>query len=421
MLTDLAIRNAKPRSAPYKLADGQGLYVVVTRKSKLWRLDYRYGGRRKTLSLGAYPLISLTRARMARDDAKRALLGGHDPASIKQARRLQQQVESGSTFEAVAREWAARNQNRCTAAHMATSLGRLERDVFPLLGSRPITDVRPADLLTVLRKVEDRGAIETAHRELQVCSQVFRYAIVTDRADRNPATELKGALMPRKPQHRAALIEHRDFGQLLRVIDSYPGHFVTRCAFRMLPHVFVRPGELRHAEWSEFDVEQRLWRIPAHKMKCRVEHVVPLSNQVLEILEELRPFTGSGRYLFPAVGSRKRPMSNATLLAALRRSGYSKQEMTAHGFRSIASTLLNEYGWHSDAIERQLAHRERNHVRAAYNRAGHLALRARMMQWWSDAIDALRAGQDPKPPHRTENFNSFYNSNLAVIAPQISA
>lgn len=421
MLTDVTVRNAKFRSSAYKLTDGQGLYLLIRSPSKLWRFDYSWAGRRKTLALGAYPEVSLAEARSGRDTARRQLREGEDPSVVRQQRRLRQSVEAMNSLEAVAREWAVRNQSRCTAEHMATNLRRLERDVFPLLGNRPIEGIRPSDLLFVLRKVEDRGAIETAHRELQVCAQVFRYAIVTGRADRNPAIELRGALTPRNPQNRAALIDQESFGRLLRVIDSYPGHFVTRCAFQMLPHVFVRPGELRQAEWCEIDLERRVWRIPARKMKCRIDHVVPLSNQVVDILQSLQPFTGHGQYLFPCIRSRRRPMSNATLLGALRRSGYSREEMTAHGFRSIASTLLNEHGWPPDAIERQLAHQERNHVRAAYNRASHMEVRVQMMQWWSDAIDALRTRKEVKSIPIKTGFISMQIRDLRVISAQPSA
>ena len=267
---------------------------------------------------------------------------------------------------------------------------RFELYIFPWIGAKPIREVVAPELLEALRRIESTGAIETAHRAMQTCSQVFRYAVASGLADRDPASDLKGALTPSRETHRAAILDPKGVGALLRACDDYPGTLVARCALRFAPLVFVRPGELRHAEWCEIDFDAKEWRIPGPKMKMREQHVVPLSRQAVAILHELRPLTGDGRYIFPSERTRDRPMSNATVLAALRRLGYAKDEMSGHGFRAMASTLLNELGWAPDVIERQLAHAERNKVRAAYNRATHLAERRKMMQAWADYLDGLK-------------------------------
>jgi integrase len=276
--------------------------------------------------------------------------------------------------------------------HSRTIIRRLELNIFPWLGSKPAASITAPELLSALRRIENRGALETAHRVLQICSQVFRYAIATGHAERDPSVDLRGALPPTKPKRMSTITDPQKIAELLRAIDGYAGHIITRCALRLAPLVFVRPGELRKAEWSEIDTDKTGWKIPAEKMKGRVPHIVPLSTQAVEILREIEPFTGDSRYVFPSLRTTQRPMSNNTILAALRRMGYAKDEMSGHGFRSMASTLLNEQGWNRDAIERQLAHAERNSVRAAYNYAEFLPERKRMMQAWADYLYTLKSG-----------------------------
>ncbi len=403
-LTDTAIRKAKPGDKS-KLFDGGGMFLLVKPNgSKCWRLKYRFAGKEKLLALGVYPAVSLAKARERRDEARALLARGVDPGELKKTQKQADRVAAVNTFEAVAREWYVKHAPGWTEGHGSKILRRLERDVFPYLGTRPVSSLTAPEILTVLRRIESRGALETAHRAHQNVSAVLRYAIATGRADRDPAADLRGALPPAKAAHHATLTDPKAIGDLLRSFSGYQGSFVTACALRLAPLVFVRPGELRRAEWAEFDVdweasdaESGLWRIPAGKMKSRVEHLVPLSRQALVVLRELHQLTGRGRFLFPSMRTPSRPMSENTINAALRRLGYSKEQMTGHGFRSMASTLLNEQGWHRDAIERQLAHAERDEVRAAYNKAEHLDERRRMMQAWADHLDALRDGAKVLP------------------------
>jgi integrase len=392
-LSDTAVRNAKPKDKPYKLSDEKGLYLLVASVGKYWRFDYRFAGKRKTLALGVYPDVSLKEARERRDEARKLIAQGVDPSAQRKATK----TVLAETFEAIAREWLAKFSPSWTPEHAERITRRFERDVFPWIGTRPIREVAAPELLTVLRRIEERGALDTAHRAHQNCGQVFRYAVATGRAERDPSADLRGALPPANDKHHASITDPKAVGALLRAIEGYQGSFVTKCALRLAPFVFVRPGELRGAEWSEIDFDKAEWRIPASKMKMREQHIVPLSTQALSILRELHPLTGTGRYLFPSERTGERPMSENTVNAALRRLGYSKDEMTGHGFRSMASTLLNEQGWHRDAIERQLAHAERNAVRAAYNYAEHLPERRRMMQSWADYLDGLKNGAEVIP------------------------
>lgn len=393
-LTVVAARNAKPRERSYKLAAGSGLYLeVLPTGARYWRLKYRYGGKEKRLALGVFPEVSLAAARNDADKARALLRDGHDPGAKRKAAKLAQRVASGNTFEAVGREWLSK-QSHMAPATFEKAKWTLETHAFPWLGVRPIAAITPPELLAVLRRVESRGKLETAQRLQQRCGQVFRYAIATGRAERDPSADLRGALATPKKQHRAALTDAAKIGELLRAIDGYGGNFVTLCALKLTPLVFLRPGEVRNAEWSEFDFDREEWRIPAHKMKMRGEHIVPLSTQAVAILQELKPLTGSRQYVFPSLRTPKSCMSEGTVNAALRRLGYAGTEMTAHGFRAMASTRLNEMGWKPDVIERQLAHIERNQVRAAYNRAQHLDERRKMMQAWADHLDALRNGSD---------------------------
>ena len=388
-LSEARIRAAKPKEKPYKLRDGRGLYLLVNPTgARLWRLRFRQPGRESMISLGAYPDVSLKIARDRREEARKAIAAGVDPAAQRRAER----VGHENTFQVIALEWLTK---RKFAAKTRTKAEWTFNDLlFPHIGSRPIASITAPDMLRVLRTIEDRGKHETAHRTKQRASQVFRYAIATGRAERDPTADLRGALAPIIVTNRAALTDPKDVGGLLRSIDNYIGQPATEYALKLAPYVFARPIELRAAEWTEFDLEKAEWRIPAARMKMNELHIVPLSKQAVDILRMLQPHTGAGRYLFPGLRTPTRPISENTLNAALRRLGYSKDQMTTHGFRAMASTLLNEQGWHPDVIELQLAHAERNEVRAAYNRAQRLDERRKMMQAWADYLDGLRRGSN---------------------------
>lgn len=394
-LTDTYLRTLKANGKVQKYSDGGGLYLHVSPTGgKLWRMGYRFEGKQKTLSFGKYPAVSLKDARNRRDEAKDLLAAGIDPGARKKAVKAAIKAETMNSFEVVAREWFERYKDSWVDHHGKKILARLENDIFPLIGGKAIGAVTAPELLEALRRIEARGAVETAHRALQNCGQIFRYAIATGRAERDTAADLRGALSPVKSTNFASITEPKDIGALLREIDAYPGNMIVRAALRMAPYVFVRPGELRRAEWAEFSLESAEWRIPAARMKMRETHIVPLARQMLTILEDLHRFTGHGRYLFPSMRANSAPISDVTLLAALRRMGYDKDVMTVHGFRSMASTLLNEQGYNRDWIERQLAHGERNTVRASYNYAQYLPERRRMMQEWADYLDGLREGKN---------------------------
>lgn len=395
MLTERAIRNFKPQSKTKRLFDSGGLYLEVSAAgNKWWRLKYRYAGKEKRLALGVFPRVTLKEARNARDDARRILDKGNDPGQARKVEKAARSELTADSFEAVAREWLDKFSPTWAESHTNKMRRRLETDVFPWLGSRPIRQITAPELLSMARRIEARGALDTARRAILNSGQVFRYAVATGRAERDPSGDLKGALPAPRGKHHATITEPKAIGALLRAIDGYQGDHVTRCALKLAPLLFVRPGELRRAEWAEIDLDNAEWRLPAEKMKARVPHVVPLSRQALAVLSELQPLTGSGKYLFPGLRGRDRSMSENTVNAALRRMGYAKGDMTGHGFRSMASTLLNEQGWHRDAIERQLAHGERDAVRAAYNYAEHLPERRRMMQAWGDYLDSLRRGAE---------------------------
>ena len=392
-LTDTKLRTIKPAEKPKKLFDGGGLFLLVTPTGgKLWRFKYRFGGIEKLLALGAYPQISLADARQKRDQASALILNGVDPNDTKKAQKAAGAQET-ETFEVIAREWHTKFSSSWAASHGNKIIRRLELYVFPWLGNKPIKSITAPDLLTALRRIEAKGTLETAHRTQQNCGQVFRYAVATGRAERDPSGDLRGAIPPASGKHMATMIDPKEITGLLRSIDDYRGSIVTRCALQLAPLVFVRPGELRHGEWSEFNLDDAEWRIPAEKMKAGVLHIVPLSRQALDILREIHPLTGHGRYVFPSPRSDKRPMSSNAILSALRRMGFAKDEMSGHGFRSMTSTLLNEQGWNRDAIERQLAHAERNSVRAAYNYAEFMPERKKMMQAWADYLGKLAVGK----------------------------
>ena len=391
-LTDTAIRNAKPLERQYKLSDEKGMYLLVNSSGRYFRLDYRFAGKRKTLALGVYPDVKLVEARERRDEAKKLIANGIDPGQERKTKKILRIEQTESTFEAVAREWHEKYASTWAESHATKIIRRFEIYIFPWLGSRPIAEITPPELLAALRMIESKGILETAHRAHQNCGQVFRYAIATGRASRDPSADLRGALPPANHERMSTITEPKKIGELLRTIDGYEGTPVAKCALKLAPLVFVRPGELRHAEWLEVDLDAAEWRIPAEKMKMKDPHIVPLSSQAVEILTEILPITGKGRYVFPSVRTNARPMSDNTVLAALRRMGFTKEEMSGHGFRAMASTVLHEQGWPSDVIERQLAHAERNSIKAAYNHAQHLPERRKMMQAWADYLDSLRDG-----------------------------
>ncbi|KTE00782.1 integrase [Sphingopyxis sp. H038] len=393
-LSYVQISNAKPQPKAYKMTDADALYLTVQPNgSKLWRMNYRHLGRQKTLYFGAWPEVSLAAARELRDAARKKIVAGIDPAAEKRVVRITRKISADNSFKAIAEEWFAKNEREERAHATLRKIRWLLGIAYPMIGNRPIADITPQEALAVLRKVEATGRYESARRMRSVLSRVFRYAIATARTDRDVAVDLRGALTTPKVKHHAAVTTAKEAGELLRAIDGYTGHEITALALRLSPHVFVRPGELRKAEWAEVDVDAALWSIPAEKMKMGRPHRVPLSRQVLEILEELHALTGHGRYLFPSFRTIQRCMSENTVNAALRRLGYSRDEMTAHGFRAMAATLLNEMGiWNADTIEKQLAHLDASQVRRAYTRGEYWDERVRMMQHWSDYLDQLRDG-----------------------------
>lgn len=398
-ITDVVIKNAKFIGKPFKFYDSGGLYILINKSGKYFRMDYRYFGKRKTYAIGVYPKVSLKQARIERDKAKELLDEGIDPSRHKQETKQVQQRASQNTFEVVAREWFERKKGSWSEGHARTVIQRLERNIFPYVGNHPILDITPQKLLAVLRLIESREAFDTARRMRGICSQIFRYAISTGTAERDPAADLKGALTEAPVKHMATITDPKQIGELLKAIDGYSGSIITKCALKLAPLVFVRPGELRHAEWPEIDFDDSLWRIPPEKMKMRGAHLVPLSTQAIEVLREIELHTGHlpGKgYIFPSERSYQRCMSENTINAALRRLGYSTEEMTGHGFRSMASTNLHEQGWKSEIIERQLAHVEKNTVKAAYNHVEYLDERRKMMQAWGDYLDQLKAGRAEK-------------------------
>lgn len=390
-LTDRAIRALKPRSTPFKMADEKGLTLLIEPTgAKLWRFRFRFEGRESMLSLGSYPDTSLALAREKRDEARRLLAAGINPAAARKAAR----EARADSFEAIAREWYAKEAPSWVDAHGKRILKRLENDVFPRMGKRPVGEVTAPEILAVVRRIVDRGAVETAHRALANIGQVMRFAVVTGRAPSDPTTALRGALPSPAATHHAAVVDPSALGALLRDMASYKGSPVVRAALRLAPHVFVRPGELRHAEWSEIDFDAEggpLWIIPAVKMKGGADHVVPLSSQAVAILDELKPLTGRSLFVFPGARSYHRPLSENAVLAALRNLGHAKETVTGHGFRATARTLLDEVlGYAPHLIEHQLAHAVRDPLGRSYNRTQHLAERRRMMQRWSDYLDGLR-------------------------------
>ena len=400
-LTDIAIRKAKPGEKPVKMFDERGLFLLITPSGgKWWRFKYRFDNKEKLLSLGVYPDVGLKDARERRDEARKQVATGTDPAENRKALKTARADRTANSFEVVAREWFAKHSPNWSANHANRIIRRLERDIFPWINENPIAEVTPPQLLGVVRRIEERGALETAHRALSNCGQVLRYAVATGRAERDTTQDLRGALQPVKSEHFAAVTEPKQVAELLRVMEGYEGTPTVRCALRLAPLVFVRPGELRKAEWADINLDNAEWSYTVTKTDTK--HIVPLSKQAVTILRELHPLTGRGRYVFPGGRSAARPMSENAILAAMRKMEIPKEEMSGHGFRAMARTILDEVlGFRPDFIEHQLAHAVRDPNGRAYNRTAHLSERRKMMQEWADYLDKLKAGAEVIPIHRS--------------------
>jgi integrase len=396
-LTDTAVKNAKSDGKTVKMFDERGLYLELSSSGgKWWRLKYRFDNKEKRLSLGVYPDVRLKNARERRDEARKLLANGIDPSENRKMQKAAHADRAANSFEGVAREWFAKYANTWAASHNERVVRLFERDIFPWIGARPVADVTAPEILTVARRIEARGALETAHRALGNCGQVFRYAVATGRALRNPSGDLRGALSPVKKSHFAATTDPKRLAEILRAMDGYEGTLTVRCALRLAPMLFVRPGELRSAEWAQIDLEAAEWRYTV--TKTDTPHIVPLSRQAVEILRELHPLTGRGHFVFPSARSNQRPMSDNAILAALRNIGIGKEEMSGHGFRAVARTILDEVlGVRPDFIEHQLAHAVRDPNGRACNRTAHLVERKKMMQKWADYLDKLKAGAEVIP------------------------
>ena len=386
-LTDTAIRAVKTSEKQQKLYDGNGLFLLLPPSgSKIWRFKYRFQGKEKLISFGHYPAVSLKDAREKAAEARKTLGGGKDPS----AERKESKLQLANSFELLAREWHGKQALAWGAKHSTKIMRYMEKNLFPYIGSRPVGEIKPSELLPVMRRMEDRGAINMAQVMRGVCTNIFRYAVITGRAERDPAADIKGAISTYVRKNRAAITDPLEVGKMLLAIDSYHGSFITRNSLLMLSLTFCRPGEVRHAEWSEIDLEDKLWRIPASRMKMSRDHLVPLSPQAIAILEEMRPYSGDRVYVFPSTREGKPVLTHNVYNYALRYMGIPKEAMCPHGFRAMASTLLNEQGYPPDVIERQLAHVPNNQVRAAYNRAEYLPERRKMMNEWAIYLDSLR-------------------------------
>jgi integrase len=398
-LSDTAIRNAKPGAKPAKMFDERGLFLLISPAGgKWWRFRFTFDGKEKLLSLGVYPDVSLKDARGRRDAARKLLADGIDPGANRKAQKLVKKDRAANSFEVVTREWFAEFSPNLAIRHAQRVIRRFERDIFPWIGGRPIADVTAPELLSVVRRIEGRGALGTAHRALGNCRQVFRYAVATGRCTRDPSGDLRGALPPANSDHFASVTEPVQVAALLRALDGYQGTLVVACALRLAPYVFVRPGELRKAEWTDIDLDAAEWRYTVSK--TNTAHIVPLATQAVAILREIHALTGTGRYVFPGARSNSRPMSDNAVLAAMRRMGVSKDEMSGHGFRAMARTILDEVlGVRPDFIEHQLAHAVKDPNGRAYNRTSHLPERREMMQQWADYLDKLRTGAEVIVPH----------------------
>lgn len=388
-LTNLAIQAAKADDRPIKLFDGRGLFLLVTPNgSKGWRFKYRFHSKEKLISLGTYPEISLAEARDRLEECRRQVARGVDPSEFRKLHRSRNLEQAANSFEAVALEWQAKKASSWSAGHKSRLESRLKNDVLPLIGSQPVTDITARQVLQVIRKIEERGAVESAHRALSNCSQIMRYAVQTGRAERDPCVDLRGALPPVKTRHLAAIVKPQEIGALLLKLYGYRGSHVVRCALRIAPLVFVRPGELRQAKWADIDFESAEWRFLV--TKTSTEHIVPLARQAVEILRDLQKFSSKSEFVFPGARSITKPMSENAVLAALRALDIPKEEMSGHGFRAMARTILEEeLGFRPELIEHQLAHSVRDPLGRAYNRTTHLAERKRMMQEWADWLDAI--------------------------------
>ncbi len=395
-LSDAKVRNAKPKEKPYKMADGEGLFLMVMPTgSKYWRLKYFFGGKEKVLALGVYPETSLTDAREGRARAKKSLAAGKDPGQVKKESRRQSTISNANTFEMVAREWFENREHEWAPGSVRTKRIHLESHLLPKVGDRPIAEITAPELLEMARGIEGRGTLDTARRVMQMCGQVFMYAIATGRVERNPVPDLRGALKTPVVKHHSFL-QAAELPEFLNKLESYDGSVLTKLALRLLLLTFVRTNELRGALWSEIDWKKSEWRIPAERMKMKELHIVPLSSQAITILREIEAITGTSQFVFQNQHNPATFMSENTMLYALYRMGYHSRA-TGHGFRSTASTILNENEFRPDVIERQLAHSERNRVRAAYNHAQYLPERRKMMQWWSDYLDEVSASQSLRP------------------------
>lgn len=414
--SDATIRATKAKDKPYRLNDGDGLYLLIRPEGTpkggwWWRLDYSITGRRKTLSLGTYPDTGLQLARRKADEARKLVEAGTDPSDIRKAgkakhaaqreaeRRMEAGIPLADSFEAVAREWFEARKAKWAQSHADKVIGRLIADAFPWIGARHVGEIKPSDLRALFDRINERGALETAHRVLQHCGQVFRYAVFKELAERDPTQDMRGQLPTANVKHMPAITNPAAVGELLRAIDAFNGTYIVKYALRLAPMLFVRPGELRNAEWADFDLDRAEWNIPAERMKAREPHLVPLSSQALAILRDLHPLTGHRRFVFPGARSNGRPMSNAAVNAALRRMGYdTRTEITGHGFRAMARTILHEeLGIERDVIEHQLAHRVPDALGTAYNRTKFLKQRRAMMQTWADYLDRLKAGAEVIP------------------------
>lgn len=394
-LSDAAARKAKPEAKAYKMADGGGMYLeVMPSGSKYWRLKYRFGGKEKRLAFGVYPDVSLAQARERREDARKLLAKDIDPGIVKQAQKASKLDLAKNSFEVIAREWFVRHAPNWKENHSSKIIARLEKDIFPWIGARPIAEITAPALLATIRRIEARGALETAHRSLACCGQVFRYAVSTGRAERDPTGDLRGSLPPvKRDKHFAAITEPKKVGELMRDIDGYQGSYIVKSAFKLSPLLFVRPGELRKMEWKDLNLDAAEWCY--FITKTETQHIVPLARQAVEVLREIQPLTGRGKYVFHGERDHDRPMSDNAIRSALRRMGWANDEMTPHGFRAMASTILDNMGYKQEWLERQLAHEEPNKVKAAYKRDAwrmYLPERTAMMQAWADYLDKLKAG-----------------------------
>ena len=387
-LSEAKVRNAKPRSKPFKIADGEGLFLFVTPSGgKYWRMKYFFRGKEKLLSLGVYPEVSLAEAREQRTQSRKALAAGNDPGVVKRESKRLAELQATNRFEDVARDWLEKRRHEWVSSTLRVKKIYLEKYLLPKLGSKPITVIAAPEVLEMLRVIEGRGTLDTARRVSQMCGQIFMFGIATGKVERNPVPDLRGALKTPVVKHHAYL-KAKELPDFLKKMDAYDGKLLTKLALRLLLLTFVRTNELRGALWDEIDWEPALWRIPAERMKANAAHIVPLSKQAIDILHELQKFSGNGNYVFPNERKPSTFMSENTMLYALYRMGYHSRA-TGHGFRSTASTILNEHGFQPDVIERQLAHGERNKVRAAYNHAQYLPERRKMMQWWADYLDSV--------------------------------